>query len=146
MSRFLLYASDSETETLVFATRETVEEITTSRAALAEARTWGELRSSVPPHRFAELAGPVEAGWPDDDRELVEKDRPEDWLLLRHGSMTDVFPHDVVEEFADRYDTMMSSGFNLPRELESEIVGALEDRGFECREDERVLEVFSPWE
>lgn len=139
-----MYASDSETETLVFAPQDTVEEIVACQAALAEAGNWGELQSAFPPHRFVELAGPVEARWPDSVEELTEKDRRDNWLLLRHGFITDVLPRDVIEEFGDRYDTMMTSGVNFSRELEGEIVAALEERGFECHEDERVLDVFSP--
>jgi hypothetical protein len=140
--RALVYTV-SEMETLLFAPRDVAREVRDVRAALAAASTWGDVRRTLRPERYAEmrewLLARVEPDPPDaepfDHRELPGRGN---WPRLFFSEIEGWLPRDVLDEHAVRYDGLMDSGMNLPAEALEPILASLEARGYQCAEDDAL--------
>lgn len=147
-ARDLLYATDVDTNALLFAPRELVEEIRNVRATLPGCRIWGDARRSIPRRWFDELVdrnvAPIEQP-PDDDAKLDPDVRQDQWPQLRYSQIQSWLPQEVLE-LGERYDTMLGSGVNLPADDEDEVLETLEDLGYRCTEDNELTDLFDPFD
>jgi len=144
----LLYAHDDDHESLVFVERERALDLLSARAALAGCSTWGDVRHAVSASLCAELieefVAPVDRP-PADDAPLQLADL-QHWPRISDRSAEGVVPAEILQTFGERYDSMLSSGWTLPADLEDEILEALAAHGFTCEHDQRVADLVDPWE
>jgi hypothetical protein len=144
----LLYGA-TEDEALVFVPVAMATELLTIHQCAPTWKTWGDARRDLSPPRYADLldlhwVGPAPDIETPLELESLLRDGP--WPLLSHRQMADWLPAAVLEDHGEIYDTMLSSGVNLPVDREDEILMALEERGVRCTSDPRVAELFSDWE
>jgi hypothetical protein len=97
--RDLVY-SVTEMETLVFAPRNVADEVRSTRAALAAAATWGEVRRTVSCERYREVQGWLVAEVdpdPEDDEAFPYDELPGhgEWPQLSYSDIEDWLPASV---------------------------------------------------
>jgi hypothetical protein len=141
----LLYSTDEMS--VLFVPRALALELIETREQLPECRTWGEARAALRSDRFDELVDELVAPKdqpPADDAplDLGHLNLHHPWPWIHHSAIEDWVPPDVIEEFGERFDTMMSSGVNLDICRVDELVGRLRAAGYRCEEDGRVENLF----
>jgi hypothetical protein len=140
----LLYGV-TEIETLVFAPVTPVEEIDAARTGAVDWETWGDARAALTPARYGELR---DLAWlgddPDDDEplDISEVNSGEPWPVIRHAEMAGWLPEAILARHAEAFDTMLSSGVNVPADAEDAILAELAAAGIDCDPDDRVADLF----
>jgi hypothetical protein len=134
----LLYRIVSHNCGVVFATEERALYIAEINRALRTARTWGEFRDLMPVKEYEEIVGRMEFEneeqmEPDPDEEFSgewfteEGDYP-DWL---QSEMNFVIPHDILELYGERKDTLLNGSYwHISKENMEPMAEALRARGY----------------
>jgi len=129
---------DSVDHLLLFAPVDLALEVASVRAALQQARTWGEVKQVLSEDRLRELVeNEIGGGEAPDDDEAFEA--PDDWPQLRYGDMPGWLPS-TVDKLGETYDSMLDSGTNYLVEHEDEIIAAIQKAGVTVRHDGPPLE------
>lgn len=152
--RDLLYGED-EMQNLVFVPREIAREVRLTRERLPGCGTWKDARAALPARVYRLLVDDLVAKpdqpppegaalWPDGEMQHGE------WPSLRYSEIEQWLPPEIFDVFGQRYDSMMSSGWNLPATTDQfedqveAIVAWLTEHGYRCEEDLDLPELFDP--
>jgi hypothetical protein len=134
---------DSVEHLLLFAPVDVALEVVAVRDALAEAKTWGDVKQTLSPQRLAELVEWVVGGTttPPDDEAF---EAPDDWPSLRYSDIAGWLPR-TVDKLGENFSGLMDNGTNYLYEFKDEIVAAIEMAGVTVRFDGPHLEdLFEP--
>jgi hypothetical protein len=142
-TRSLVYGYVPHHETLAFADGATAAEEAREIVAIASSRTFGEARRVEVRH----------VGWNPADPEYSEDhdDAPfditelgavveGDWPSMVASRATDLLPKDLQQRFGTPTDTVLNGDYlTIPATAEAELVAALQERGYEVRRDDDLI-------
>jgi hypothetical protein len=119
-------------------------ELATIHLALAKSQTWGELATNVPAHAYEEIIKDRNK-WesqgiplPEDafDVGYISSYSDGDWPAWPQQEMLEWMPEDIQQQYGKIRGTAFNRNFlELDSAKTSEIVNALENRGYVCIED-----------
>jgi hypothetical protein len=144
-SRKLVYGHARAHDCLAFADADTAAEEATEITAIASARTWGEARRVAARHTWNpaddEYEGNDEHG---DDEPFKISDvgavSEGDWPKMVTSRALALLPRDLQTRLANSVPTVLNGDYlEIPLAVETELVTALRERGFEVTRDDDLI-------
>lgn len=146
----IVYGPAAGDSYLVFIPEGLARELETIYAALATARTWGDLRAALPPYVFGEAVEQVA----EDEQEAPADDAPfsqdeltalqeGDWPTWPAQHQLEWMPRDIQDLTELVGNRVSGDWLEFPLEREGEIVAALKRHGYVLRRDPKLVDAAS---